>query len=147
MFCTEAVIHWWCLFNMFLHFGCSPSKLLEVKLCPISKDKNGDLNDLNNCRHIVFSCLLKLPELLLLDCQFDLNDLDNCRHIVFSCLLKLPELLLLDCQFDFRRNQSINIVYALLQKIASEFSCKGNYVPMLFRNEWGIWLRELLEAI
>ena len=66
MYSAEAVIHWQCIFNMFLHFGYAPSKLMEVKQCPIPKDKNGDLINSDNYRCIaISSCILKLYELVL----------------------------------------------------------------------------------
>ena len=50
---------------MFLHFVYSPKKLLEVKLSPIPKDKNGDLNNSDNYRCIALSsCISKLLELV-----------------------------------------------------------------------------------
>ena len=52
MYSAEAVIHWRCLFSMFLHLGYSPSKLSEVKLCPVPKDKNWDLNNSDNYKCI-----------------------------------------------------------------------------------------------
>ena len=71
MYSAEAVIHWRCLFNKFLHLGHSPSKSLEVKLCPIPKDKNGDLNNSDSYRCIAISSCIslisKLFELVLLE--------------------------------------------------------------------------------
>ena len=73
---------------MFLHLGYSPSKLLEVKLCPIPKDKNGDLNNSDNYRCIaISSSISKLFELVLLEYIQGIVELS-------------------DCQFGFRRNHS-----------------------------------------
>ena len=86
---------------MFLHFGYSPSNLLEVKLCPIPKDKNGDLNNSDNYRCIaISSCISKLFELVLLEYIQGIVELS-------------------DCQFGFRRKHSTNIAHALLKKVAS----------------------------
>ena len=100
-YCAEVVIHWRCLFNMFLHLGYSFSKLLEVKLCPITKNKNGDLNNSDNYRCIaISSCISKLLELVLLEYIQGIVELS-------------------DCQFGFRRNHSTNIAHALI----AEESC------------------------
>jgi hypothetical protein len=68
MYCVESINHWRLLFNMFIKFGYSPKCLLEVKLCPILKDKNGNVNCSDKYRCIaISSCISKLVELVLLD--------------------------------------------------------------------------------
>ena len=114
MYSAEAGIYWLCVFNMFLHFGYSPCKLLEVKLYPIPKDKNGDLNNSDNYRCIaISSCISKLFELVLREYIQGIVELS-------------------DCQFGFRRNHSTNIAHALLKKVASGFRYRGSYTFLRF---------------
>ena len=114
MYSAEAVIHLRCLLNMFLHLGYSHSKLLEVKFCPIPKDKNGDLNNSDNYRCIaISSCISKLFELVLLEYIQGIVELS-------------------DCQFAFRRNHSTNIAHALLKKVASGFRYRDSFTFLCF---------------
>ena len=88
MYCNKVMIYWRYLFNMFLYFGYSFSKLLESKLCPIPKDKDGDLNNSDNYGCIaISSSISKLFELIL--------------HEYIQGIIKL-----FDCQFGFRHNHS-----------------------------------------
>jgi Reverse transcriptase (RNA-dependent DNA polymerase) len=114
MHCAESVNHWRLLFNMFLTFGYSPSKLLEVKLSPIPKDKAGDLNKSDNYRCIaISSCISKMFELILLE--------------YVQGIVRLS-----DNQFGFRRNHSTDIAHALLKKIISGFRSRGSYTFLCF---------------
>ena len=114
MYSAETVIHWRCLFNIFLHLGYFPSKLLDVKLCPVPKNKNGDLNNFDDYRCIaISSCISKLFELVLLEYIQGIVELS-------------------DCQFGFRRNHSTNIAHALLKKVASGFRCRGSHTFLCF---------------
>lgn len=114
MYCVDSINHWQLLFNMFVKFGYSPKKLLEVKLCPILKDKNGNVNCSDNYRCIaISSCVSKLMELVMLE------------YIQSMVILS-------DNQFGFRQGHSTGIAHALLKKVVSSFRSRGSYTFLCF---------------
>jgi hypothetical protein len=102
------------LFNMCL--GCSyiPSKLLQIRLCPILKDKSGDITCSDNYRLVaVASAVSKLFETILL------NYIKTCIAVSES-------------QFGFREGYSTDICTDVLKETINVFCDNGSYVFACF---------------
>ncbi len=102
------------LFNMML--GCSyvSKRLLEIRLCPILKDKAGDVSNSDNYRLIaVASSILKLFESVLLE------HLQACVPVA-------------DEQFGFRSGYSTDLCTDVFKSAVKDFCTNGSYVFACF---------------
>jgi hypothetical protein len=102
------------LFNMWINCGYVPKQIMRIRLCPILKDRAGDVNSSDNYRLVaVASSISKLFESVLL------NYLKQCIPVS-------------ETQFGFREGYSTDICTDVLKKTINDFCDKGSYVFALF---------------
>ena len=108
------VKHLCVLFYMCLRCGYLPKNLLQIRLCPIVKDKAGDVSCSDNCRLVaIASALSKLFESVLL------TYLKTCIPV-------------LETQFGFRKGYSTDICTDELKETVNTFCDNGSYVFTFF---------------
>ena len=102
------------LFNMCLGCGYLPKDLLQIRLCPIVKDKAGDVSCSDNYRLVaIVSALSKLFESVLL------TYLKTCIPVS-------------ETQFRFRKGYSTDICKDVLKETVNTFCDNGSYVFKCF---------------
>jgi exonuclease III len=110
----QGIRHVTCLFNLFLRHGYTPKKLLRVRLCPIIKDKGGDVTDAENYRCVAVSnCIIKIFEMCVLLHMKEIVPVSNM-------------------QFGFRENHSTDICTGILKDTIEYYKRRRSYVFLCF---------------